>query len=495
MRRRLVITYLLLLSMVLIALEVPLAVSLTNSETDRVVADRLADATRFASLAAPAMRSGELESVTDELRRYHDLYDVGTLLADQDQQVLSVFGEPLADTEGAETAMRGALAGRQVGTPATLWPWRDREMVVAVPVSDGGAVLGIVLTASPTGHNRRAILSTWLELWLVGLLAVVACFIAAHRLAGWVLRPVTRLDAAAHDIAAGDNEARVPPGVGPPELRRLSASFNEMADAVADALERQRSFVAHASHQLRNPLTVLRLRLEDLGDHMADEPARADHEITLAETDRLADVLDGLLALARAERGRQRVEVVDAVALTLNRWLAWHPLTQRRGIELVTVVPDEPRYARLVATALDQCLDALIDNALKFTPAGGRVEVAVTSRDGGVEVTVRDNGPGMTEEQCRLATERFWRAPDKQNVDGAGLGLSIVTVLVEASGGRFTLAPAWPRGLAARIWFPAALAPEPGPAAPYHEPTDQQPPVAPAAQHARIGDADGAVKA
>jgi signal transduction histidine kinase len=267
---------------------------------------------------------------------------------------------------------------------------------------------------------------------------------------------VTRLDAAAHEIAGGDSSARVQPGLGPPELRRLSASFNEMANAVAEALERQRSFVAHASHQLRNPLTVLRLRIEDLGSRLTDAGARADHEIALAETDRLADVLDGLLALARAERGQDRLEVVDAVALALNRRQAWCPLTERRGIELVAAVPDEPRYARLVATALDQSLDALIDNALKFTPAGGRVEVEVASRDGGVEVIVRDTGPGMTEEQCRQATERFWRAPDAQNVDGAGLGLSIVMVLVEASGGRFTLAPAAPGGLEARVWFPAA---------------------------------------
>jgi signal transduction histidine kinase len=454
-RRRLVSTYLLLLCMVLLALEVPLAVSLTNRETERILADRLADATRFASLAAPAMRTGDLESLTDELRRYHAVYGIGTMLVDQDRQVLSVFGRPATDPDGTGFAIRGALAGRQVGTPETLWPWQEHPLVVAVPVSDGGAVLGIVLTVSPTGHNRRAVVSAWLQLGLVGLLAVAACLIAAHRLAGWVLRPVTRLDAAAHEIAGGDSSARVQPGLGPPELRRLSASFNEMADAVAEALERQRSFVAHASHQLRNPLTVLRLRIEDLGGRLTDDGVRADHEITLAETDRLADVLDGLLALARAERGQDRVEVVDAVALALNRRRAWCPLTERRGIDLVAEVPDEPQYARHVATALDQSLDALIDNALKFTPAGGRVEVAVAARDGGVEVVVRDTGPGMTEEQCRLATERFWRAPDAQNVDGAGLGLSIVTVLVEASGGRFVLAPAVPSGLEARIWFPA----------------------------------------
>jgi signal transduction histidine kinase len=462
-RRRLVSTYLLLLCMVLLALEVPLAISMTNRETDRVLADRLADATRFASLAGPALRSGELESLTAELRGYHELYGITTMLIDQDQRVLSVFGTPVTDPRYAGPAIRGALAGRQVGTPPTLWPWQTHPLVVAVPVSDGGAVLGVVLTASPTGRGRRAVVAAWVQLTLVGLIALAACAITASRLAGWVLRPVTRLDAATHEIAAGDSAARVQPGLGPPELRRLSASFNEMADAVAEALERQRSFVAHASHQLRNPLTVLRLRIEDLGDRLADDGARADHEIALAETDRLADVLDGLLALARAERGRHRVEVVDAVALTLGRSRAWSPLTARRDIELVTEVPGEPRYARLVATALDQALDALLDNALKFTPAGGRVDVAVATRDGGVEVTVRDTGPGLSEEQCRQATERFWRAADAQNVDGAGLGLSIVTVLVEASGGSLRLRPGTPAGLEARIWFPGAAAPLPAP--------------------------------
>lgn len=490
MRNRLVGTYVLLLCMVLLALELPLAFSLTTRETERVEADRLADATRFASLAAPALRSGELESLTDELRRYTELYGIATMVVDQDQRVLTDFGPPVRD---AGLPIRAALAGRQVGTPETLWPWQARPLIVAVPVSDGGAVLGIVLTASPTGHSRRVVTLSWLVLGLGGLLAVAACLVTAHRLAGWVLRPVTRLDAAAHEIAAGDSAARVQPGLGPPELRRLSASFNEMADAVAESMERQRSFVAHASHQLRNPLTVLRLRMEDLGGDLAGPQARADHQIALAETDRLADVLDGLLALARAERGQHRVVDIDAAALVEERAEAWRPLTSRRGIELVTSVPGSDSGssvgagagadaaggaklpARAVPTALDQSLDALIDNALKFTPAGGRVEVSAARSDGGVMVSVRDSGPGMTEEQCRLATERFWRAPDTQNVDGAGLGLSIVNVLIEASGGRFTLAPASPSdgpasegpssgapssgapasgGLEARIWLP-----------------------------------------
>jgi signal transduction histidine kinase len=451
-RNRLVGTYVLLLCMVLLALEVPLAVALTNRETERVVADRLADATRFASLAAPALRSGELESLTDELRSYYELYGIATMVVDQDHRVLSVFGGPVVDTAGA---IRGALAGRQVSMPSTIWPWRAPPLMVAVPVSDGGAVLGIVLTASPTGSQRRSVLVTWIVLSVGGLAAVAACVLTAYGLAGWVLRPVTRLDAAAHEIAAGSTDARVQPGLGPPELRRLSVSFNEMADAVAVSLEQQRSFVAHASHQLRNPLTVLRLRIEDLGGRLDDDAARADHSLALAETDRFGDVLDGLLALARAERGEHRVSPVDAAAVAGERVIAWQPLTDRREISLAAEVPGDPLPALAVPTALDQALDALIDNALKFTPAGGRVTVAAAPSAGGVLVRVRDTGPGMTEEHTRRATERFWRAPDAQNVDGAGLGLSIVAVLIDASGGRFSLSPADDGGLDARIWLPA----------------------------------------
>ncbi|WP_033341138.1 sensor histidine kinase [Catenuloplanes japonicus] len=453
MRRRLVTTYVLLLCLVLLALEIPLAVSLTGRETERVLSDRVADATRFASLAVPAVRSGELASLLDELGRYHELYGIGAIFVDLDQRPWIGFGGDHTVPAHAELAVRGALAGRTISTPGMLWPWETRPLVVAVPVNDGGAVLGAIVTVSPTRDNRGAVTVAWLELGVLGLVAVAVCVLAAFWLAGWVLRPVTRLDAVTHEITAGDGGARVHPGVGPPELRRLSAGFNEMADAVAESLERQRSFVAHASHQLRNPLTVLRLRVESLGMYLDDDDAREDHRFALEETDRFAGMLDGLLSLARAERGRHDTETVDAVAVTLNRERAWRPLTELRGITLRVTVPERPRPIDAVATALDQVLDALIDNALKFTPGGGRVEVTVASRDGGVEVTVCDTGPGMTEEQCRRATERFWRAPGAQNVDGAGLGLPIVTVLVEASGGRLTLSPAATGGLEARIWW------------------------------------------
>jgi signal transduction histidine kinase len=465
MRTRLVVTYLLLMCLVLLALEIPLGLVLVGRDSQEVATDRLADATRFASLAAPALREEEMAELGGEFQRYHELYAIDVALLDQEQRVVARSGRPELD-ERSRAAVREALTGRQVSSYQMVWPWRAPPLVTAAPVTSGGEVLGAVVTVSPTGKVRDRVSSIWLALGGAGLLAVMAAVATAFGLARWALKPVTELSATAGQITAGEHTARVPHRTGPPELRRLAVSFNEMADSVTEALHRQRSFVAHASHQLRNPLTALRIRVEELGHELtpaacagcapALAAARTEQEMALAETDRLGLVLDGLLALARAERGKHALTTVDAVAVTEARVVAWQPMADRRHVQLKLVARAGPLPVSAVATGLDQALDALIDNALKFTV--DRVVVSVAELDGGVTVHVADNGPGLTAEQRRRATEPFWRAPDAQNIDGAGLGLAIAHVLIEVSGGRFDLLPSLDGGLDARIWLPAPAA-------------------------------------
>ncbi len=458
MRRRLVISYLLLMVLVLVALGTPLAATLATRETDRIRADRLADATRFASLAGPVLRGGTTGPLDNELTSYQELYGIEAAVVDRDRQVV-VGSSAWRSALDSHEALDGALSGQQSSRPDSVWPWMDGPIVVAVPINDGGEVLGAVVTASPTEALRRTVTTWWLLLAALGLLAVLACVLTAFGLAGWALRPVTELDAVTHEIAEGDRGARVQHRLGPPELRRLAASFNHMADAVSDVMDRQRAFVAHASHQLRNPLTALRLRVEELGPSLTDPQGRAEHQLALEETDRLARLLDGLLTLARAERRENQRVVVDAADVAVSRVAAWEPLARHRSVTLRLATDPVPAYARTVPTAIDQALDALIDNAVKFSGAGGEVTVSVATRDGGVELEVRDTGPGMTRSQLGQATERFWRAPEVQNVDGAGLGLTIAAVLVDASDGRLTMHPNAPRGLVAALWFPAPAEP------------------------------------
>ncbi|MDG6102767.1 HAMP domain-containing histidine kinase [Dactylosporangium aurantiacum] len=458
MRVRLVTTYLLLLLLVLAALEVPLALSIAGRDTQRLVADRLADVTRFATLAEPALRAGETGQLHAELQRYDEVYGIAAIVVDQDANPLVSSRDGLtvgaADSAVRRQALR-ALEGREASDDGTIWPWRLDPFVVAVPVGRGGEVIGAVVTISPTGRRVASVRTAWSVLAGGGLVVLFAGIAAAWSLARWTLRPVAELDAAAHELGAGDYAARVPAADGPPELRRLGAAFNDMAATVADSLERQRAFVSHASHQLRNPLTALRLRVEDIGVDLTDPQAVEGHRLALEEAERLGDVLDSLLTLARAERGSYDLADVDAGEVAWARVVAWQPVAAKRDITLRYVRPPRPLRARAVTTALDQALDALIDNAVKFSGAGGTVTVRPAADDGGVAVHVLDTGPGLTEQQRELATERFWRAPDAQNVDGSGLGLPIVAVLVEASAGRLDLLPNEPTGLHARVWLPS----------------------------------------
>lgn len=469
MRRRLAASYVLLLVLVLAALEVPLAIATASSNSQRIALDRLADAVQFASTAETAMTgearssddsadpsSGDpsladpsLEGLRTELERYEQMYGIAALVVDRDRKTLisSHPGLTLV-SDDARRQRDHALAGDQPDASRTFWPWEDRPMVIAAPIGSGGETLGAVITISPTDRLRDRTGQVWLLLTGGGLLALVVFILMALALARWTLRPIADLDSAVHHIADGDYDARVPAAGGPPELRRLATAFNEMVSTVSDVLERQRSFVSHASHQLRNPLTALRLRVEDLSEAVPGEEGRT----ALQETDRLSEMLDGLLALASAEKGNFSLETVDADNVAAERITAWQPMAAKHGATLRRVPALRPMQVRTVTTAVGQALDVLIDNALKYGATS--VSVWVRPLDAGIAVHVVDNGPGLSDEQRQKATERFWRAPTSQNTVGSGLGLPIVAVLVETSGGRLDLRAADPHGLEAVLWFP-----------------------------------------
>jgi signal transduction histidine kinase len=450
MRRRLAASYVILLVLVLTALEVPLAFTVAVRDSQRMALDRLADAVQFASAAEIARTEEDYQALSIALEVYHSTYGIDAAVIDRDgaRKAYTRPDLPLDSAEVREQVSR-ALAGDQTSGSGTVWPWQTDPMVIAAPYGTAGETLGAVVTISPTNRLRAETRTTWLVMASGGLLALAVFILMALALARWTLRPVAELDAVVHHIAAGNYAARVPPQGGPPELRRLATAFNEMVGTVADLLERQRAFVSHASHQLRNPLTALRLRVEDLSDSLPGDEGR----FALQETDRLTQMLDSLLELASAERGRFGIATVDATAVAADRVTGWRPLATERGALLRLEATERPAKVTAVTTAVDQALDALIDNALKF--GATTVTVQVEAVDGEIAVRVVDDGPGLTEEQRRHATERFWRAPTAQNTAGTGLGLPIVAVLVDTSGGRLELSATEPHGLTATLWFPS----------------------------------------
>jgi len=461
-RLRLFSVLLLLMACVLLALGLPLARSLADREHQSLFLDRLADTARFASLAGQGAggevgAGGDLGTLGDDLRRYDETYGVGAAVVARDGRMLVSsrpgFSPAEADREGQVAAAR---SGRRSEAPTFRWPWDPRPLVVAEPVYRAGDVVAVAVTVSPTDRMRATVLRGWATIAAGSVVVLLLLAAAAGRLAGWALRPVRTLDAAAHAIATGQLSARVRDNAGPPELRRLARSFNEMADTVAGALEQQRAFVANASHQLRNPLGALLLRLEAAG-----AGARPDPELESAreEAARLARVLDDLLALARLESSRGEPRRLDPVAVVAERIRSWRLVADRRNIDVVLVLDDAGRGGRRVLvdpTAFGSSLDALLDNALKFSPEGSTVRVSVAPVGGQVEVRVADEGPGLDLDDYEHIGDRFWRSPRHQNVAGSGLGLSIVKTLLEPYGGRLAVTPGDPCGLVVAVRLPAA---------------------------------------
>jgi signal transduction histidine kinase len=380
------------------------------------------------------------------------------------------------------THVQLALAGQRSKPGSSLLPWDRRPLVLAEPVFVDGEVRGAVVTISPTDRSRDRVLWQWDALGAGGVLVLGLAVLLALPVVRWVLRPVRRLDEATGQVvaavASGEHVAPVGGDSGPPELRRLTHDFDQMAAAVSDMLAAQRAFAADASHQLRNPLTALLLRLNNLEGRVADD-AVAHHVAAVAETDRLKRILDELLVLARAESHSLDPVYVDVDAVLAERVAAWRVVAEVRAIELIVDegrrigdghggTSDRPRngeedqdgdghvVALVPPRSLDGVLDALLDNALKFTGEGSRVDVGARREAERVVVSVRDHGPGLKPEELARATDRFWRSPAHQNVPGSGLGLAIVRLTAERVGGAVRIDLPGGGGLRVTVELPAA---------------------------------------
>ncbi|MFJ8309667.1 MULTISPECIES: ATP-binding protein [unclassified Streptomyces] len=461
MRTRLLPLLIFLLALVLVAFGFPLALSVAGAQQQRVVVDRIDDTARFAALAqfvtaADGNDTNSAERLTtleEELARYSNLYGInaGVFFRNGSAMASAPQGWHVPAKGEGYVAFNEALAGRRSHDPAQVYPWQRGRLVVASPVVREGDVIAVVVTDSPTGRMRSDTLHGWLLIAAGELAAMLLAVGAAFRLTGWVLRPVRVLDAVTHDIATGRMKSRVAAAGGPPELRRLARSFNEMADNVEEVLEQQRAFVADASHQLRNPLSALLLRIELLALELPD----GNEEIASVRTEgkRLAQVLDDLLGLALAEHAAADLQLTDIGALAGERVAAWRPLAEDKGVRLIA---DGSGAATGWAdpVALSSALDAVVDNALKFTPQGEEVRVTVAADGSRTTVTVTDHGPGLSDEELARIGDRFWRASRHQNVKGSGLGLSISRALLAAGGGTIAYAHHDPHGLRVTVTVP-----------------------------------------
>lgn len=441
MARRLLATYLTITALALAVVIVPLGSIFAAREKDRLIFDIERDAQTVASLVEDALEAGVAPSIDEVLAGYGAnggrivvVTDAGISVADSERP----DGEPRDFSTRAEIA--AALDGRRGSGTRTSETLGTDLVFVAIPVASGGEVHGAVRITYPTSTLDARVTETWLRL---GLLSVVVLAIVAGVgmvFARGVTKPVQRLQVAAGQLADRDLNVRVATDDGPPELRGLAETFNSMAARLSLLVESQRRFVADASHQLRTPLTALRLRLETLEPFVAED-GRPKLDAAVTETNRLARLVHSLLVLARSDATEPLCQPVDLTAAIRDRSKAWQPVASDDGKNLVTDCPDG-LWVNAVPDGVEQILDNLVSNALAAAPHGSTVHIGVSAGAVALEMHVSDEGPGMTLDERARAFDRFWRpAKDPGHVDhgGFGLGLAIVRELATRCGGAVRL--------------------------------------------------------
>ncbi|MGW3664121.1 HAMP domain-containing sensor histidine kinase [Streptomyces sp. NPDC005141] len=304
--------------------------------------------------------------------------------------------------------------------------------------------------------------STLNDLALVLLLVSGIGVVGAGAVGLWVaragLRPVDELtDAVEHVARTEDLTIRIPVDEeSDDEIARLSRSFNSMTASLASSRELQQQLIADAGHELRTPLTSLRTnielltRSEEIGRPIPPADRKALLASVTAQMTELAALIGDLQTLSRSDAGNpaDRMEVValqDTVEAALRR-------ARLRGPELTITADLEPWYVRAEPSALERAIVNILDNAVKFSPGGGTVDVRL--KDG--ELTVRDHGPGIPTDELPHVFDRFWRSPDARALPGSGLGLSIVARTVQQSGGEVSLHSADGGGTVATVRLPGA---------------------------------------
>jgi signal transduction histidine kinase len=452
--RRLLFSYLTITAIVLLMLELPLAVFYGDRERDRLTANVERDAMVMATIYEDALQENTSVDPRSAVA-YAERTGARVVVLDSDG-ISKVDTETAADRDlSTRPEIATALAGeRSIGTRHSDTLGTDL-LYVAVPVASGGDVHGAVRLTLDTSEVNERIHRFWFALAAIAVVVLIAATAVGFLLAQWITRPIRRLQATANRFAGGDLTAATPDTGAPPELVDLQTSMNIMAERLDEHIERQRSFVADASHQLRTPLTALRLRLENIGWMSTNATEQAEIERAVDETTRLGVLVGELLQLARSERRDQPVPTA-IVELTGDRVDTWTALAEQAGVRLVLDAPDHELPASVVPGGLEQILDNLLDNAIRSAPTGSTVRVTCVEGDHEHRLIVADNGPGLSPEDRTKALERFWQAD--QTSAGSGLGLSIVRSLAEASGGSITLEANTPSGLVAIVTVPAATA-------------------------------------
>ena len=384
--------------------------------------------------------------------------------------VVDAQGRVIADSDAGESvAFQSAL-------PIPLDPLRE---VFTIRDVDGQlwlytgrrAASGFALVLMEPRRPLRDLLSSPITVELLralgqsGLVALALSLILAFVLSRSVAAPLSQISEAARRLASGQKTVVQP--AGPKEVRILAQSFNEMSAQVFSSQQSQRDFVANVSHELKTPLTSVQGFAQAILDGTAATPEARQQaaQVIYDESGRMHRLVLDLLDLARLDAGtadlrRERVELDVLLQAVIERLM---PQSAQAGVDLVDQIGSLPSVVG-DGDRLSQVFNNLVENAIKHTPAGGKVWISTQAADGGVTVSIRDTGPGIPPEELNRIFERFYQI-DKSRKHGpshsAGLGLAIAGQIVEAHGGRISARSVVGEGSEFTVTLPAARPDDP----------------------------------
>lgn len=458
MTRRLLLSYLAITLIVLVILEIPLAIFYGQREEERLIADAERDAVVLASFYEDVLDLG-FEPDTAPAVDYAARTSARIVLVDTDGISALDTGAATSRDFSTRPEIQAALAGSRAAGIRRSDTLDTDILFVAVPVASGGVVHGALRLTLDAHEVTERIQRFWVALAAVGAVILLAVVGIGWTIARSVTKPIRQLEASARRFARGDLRTGALDDDAPAEIAALGDTMNAMAMRLDQLITAQRSFVGDASHQLRTPLTALRLRLENLESRLGDDAGREEATAAIDEIERLATLVNDLLQLARAEENpaAERIDICPVVADRVETWTA---VAGEHDVGLELHAPPDAAWVLAVPGAVEQLLDNSIDNALRVSTGRDTIEIHLQPGPTTTRIEVVDHGPGLSDEHKELAFQRFWRG--ETSTAGTGLGLAIARSLAEASGGTLSLGDTPGGGLTVVVEL-RAVDPEPGP--------------------------------
>ncbi|MFJ2621683.1 ATP-binding protein [Glutamicibacter sp. NPDC087344] len=457
-----------LLCLIAIILSLLLLQSISRNTTQDVQLSRLAAVNRFVELSTYVQDATDRQELQLEMEAYSDLFDEGLLISVGALRFSSGGIDPL-DAEVIDVQRRAALNLDQAEIPR-ISPFSKGSALISRPFGNSTQVLGSVIMEVNLDAARSQILKSWVIVVLVTSSVCAGLLLMAERLSAWVLRPISRLAEGVSKLAATQTPTTLQEA-GPPELRALSRSFDQMAQSVTDSLNQQRELIAETSHQLRNPIAALRLRVDLLKMRLGEQPHQGGVAEVERELERVELLLDGVLRLASAEHrlSERSAHNMAAPASGLEPVIPAQLLTDEverhieRSRETGTVLSldlsfPESRTAQVDCNGFElrQIISEILENTFKYAP-GQPVDLSIEVHAATVDLVILDHGPGLSDTQLSIVRDRFWRAEESRQLPGTGLGMAIVDRLVRANGGELFLASPPGGGLSVVIRLVKAL--------------------------------------